>query len=174
MKHQHYMNYENICLRPLMEDDIEFLREWRNNPANTVYLRKIGYISCEQQKKWYDNYLKNEDEICFAIVETEELNRIVGSASLYNFQNNQAEFGKLLIGDEQAHGRKIGYHAVAALVKYGFEHFNLERIVLECHEKNASAYHIYSQTGFEVVGSHEFDGGGLEYDMELRKEQFYK
>lgn len=172
MKHEYSIQYENISLRPLAERDIEYLREWRNSPENTTYLRKLDYITSEQQRNWYNSYLENDDEICFSIIETEQLNRIVGSASLYNFKGKQAEFGKILIGDKQAHGRKIGYHALVALARLGFDQLNLEKIVLECHEHNGAAFHIYSQVGFHIVGEHEFAEGGLEYDMELTKEAF--
>lgn len=39
MKHNFSSCYENIALRPLSIEDIELLRQWRNNKDNTKYLR---------------------------------------------------------------------------------------------------------------------------------------
>lgn len=172
MQHQYSIECKNIRLNPLMEDDIEYLRMWRNDSNNTTYLRKLEYITEQMQLKWWKQYLENEDELCFSIVEIEDINNIVGSASLYNFHNNQAEFGKFLIGDERAHGKGVGYWALMAILKLAFTTLNMEKIVLECHENNTPALHIYKKAGFKIVDSHEFIDGCSEYDMELLKQDY--
>ena len=156
----------------MKENDIEYLRMWRNDSNNTKYLRKLGYITEQMQLKWWQQYLENEDELCFSIMETGEINSIVGSASLYNFHGNQAEFGKFLIGDERAHGKGIGYCALMAILKIAFTTVAMEKIVLECHEYNIPAFRIYEKTGFRIVGSHDFADGCKEYDMELLKQDY--
>ncbi len=158
MKHNYVLESENITLRQLENCDIEFLRNWRNNKENTKYLRSIGYITPQQQEMWFKKYLKNDDEIAFAIVETKELNRIVGSCSLYNFIDDQAEFGKILIGDSEAHGRGIGLKATEIVVKFAFHELNLSRVVLECYENNIPAQKIYKKVGFTTTGKTRNDG----------------
>ena len=148
MKHNYTIKKDNVLLRPLCEDDIEMLRIWRNNPENSKYLRQIGYIDKDQQKKWFENYINNDDEIAFAIVECKELNRLVGSVSLYNFKDNEAEFGKILIGDEEAHGKRIGLNATKAAIEIGFKELNLNRIVLEVNYENVAAIKTYEKAGF--------------------------
>ena len=153
MKHNYSLKKENILLRPLRKDDIEMLRIWRNNPDNSKYLRQIGYIDKESQEKWFENYLNNNDEIAFAIEECNELNRIVGSCSLYNFNNSSAEFGKILIGDEEAHGKKVGLNAVKAAVEIGFNELKLNQITLEVNAKNKPAIKTYESAGFICCSS---------------------
>ena len=99
MKHSYSISYKNVALKPITENELEYLRTWRNDPANTKYLRQIPYITPEMQKKWFDSYLANGDEMTFAICETKQLGRVVGSLSLYEFCDGEAEFGKILIGD---------------------------------------------------------------------------
>ena len=166
MQHNHTISYQNICLRPLYEADLEYLRMWRNNPENTRFLRTIPYITSRMQQAWYDGYLQNEDEMTFGIVETDTLRRLIGSLSLYHFQDDQAEFGKILIGDPEAHGKRAGLHATIAALKIGFEVLGLKKIVLDVYEENGAAVYVYQKSGFRVVDSHRTDDGRQELVME--------
>lgn len=166
--------YNNIKIRPLQISDIEYLREWRNNPANSKYLRNIGYISEEAQRKWFENYIKNEDEMTFAIDEIEELNRIVGSVSLYNFKGNQVTFGKILVGDEDAHGKNVGYNATKAVLDIAFRELSIEEVVLECYADNKTALHIYKKAGFQITGEHLTEENKIEYYLSINKNNFEK
>lgn len=158
MKHNYKIEISDIILRQLEQGDIEHLRQWRNDDKNNKYLRKIGYITPEQQNKWYNSYLENDNEIAFAIVENKNLNRIVGSCSLYNFIDNQVEFGKILIGDIEAHGRGIGLIVTKAVVDFAFNKLNINKVVLECYEHNIPAQKIYTKAGFNPTGKNRDDG----------------
>lgn len=172
MNHNYSIKYRNVELRALEQSEIEFLRTWRNNPDNCKYLKQIGYISEEQQRKWYEGYLKNDNEILFAIVETEQLNRIVGTLSLYDFEDKQAEFGKILIGDEEAHGKKVGYNATVAILKFAFELLGLEKVVLHCYVNNIPALKVYEKSGFKVESEHMDLQGNAEYIMSVHKNEY--
>ncbi len=167
MKHDYKLEYKNVVLKPLSVEDIEYLRVWRNDESNCTFLRKIPHITSEMQVNWFNNYLMNEDEICFSIFENEELNRIVGSASLYNFTENSVEFGKILIGDNEAHGRSIGLNTLKVLADFVFKSLKKEKIILECHVDNIAALKVYQRAGFKIIGKHPFGNDGEEYDMEL-------
>lgn len=171
MKHNYSCSFKNVSIRPLSENDIEFLRKWRNDDSNTKYLRKLPYITPEMQRSWFEKYLLNEDEICFAIDETEVLNRIVGSLSLYEFRNSQAEFGKILIGDQEAHGKSIGVNSITALMYIAFVKLRLDKVVLHVYAENKGAVHVYEKVGFSVVNVNVTDNMD-EYSMELSKEKF--
>lgn len=172
MKHNISLKYKNILARPLEKKDTEILRQWRNDSSNAKFLRKVGYITEEQQADWYNKYLVNADEYIFAIDEVQDLNRIVGSASLYEFDNGQVEFGKILIGDDEAHGRKIGCNTTKALVSIAFEHFNCTKVILHCFTANISACRVYMQAGFKEVNKYITDDGYEEVLMELIKKDF--
>ena len=169
MKHNYRIEKRNIVLRQLEQGDIEYLRQWRNNEENTKYLRKIGYITPEQQERWFDNYLKNDDEIAFAIVENKYLNRIVGSCSLYNFVDDQVEFGKILIGEPEAHGRGIGLEVTNAVVNFALNELNLNRVVLECYKNNIPAQKIYRRAGFVLTEEERDDGFDKAIFMNISK-----
>lgn len=173
MFHDYIYEYENVHLRPLVEDDIELLRVWRNNPDNTTYLNKIPYITPENQAEWYKNYLKNDDEVCFSILENQELKRLVGSLSLYHFETESCSFGKILIGDKEAHGRKVGLNATIAATKVAFDILNLKRINLCVYLDNFVAVKIYQKAGFVVTKTYKASNGKDEYIMTMIRGESY-
>lgn len=173
MKHNLSSVFKNITVSPLSEKEIEFLRIWRNNADNTKFLRKIPYITSEMQEEWFAKYLDNQDEICFSVFENNLLNRCVGSASLYNFAGDSAEFGQILIGDPEAHGKNVGYHTVIAVLSIGFEELQLKKIILHVYSANKGALHIYEKAGFTVTDIHLNDNME-EYTMTVDRERFNK
>lgn len=169
--------YGNVRIRPLNHDDIEQLRVWRNDKEKTKYLRNIGTITSEMQEAWFTEYTNRDTDVVFAIEEISELNRLVGSLSLYNFTNDIAEIGKIQIGDEEAHGKGIGRISFVLAMLIGFQKFGLKEIIASVNPENIPAYKNYIRIGFEIVGQHNFMDG-IEYELfinfnKLRKKFLY-
>lgn len=173
MNHNYFAKYKNILLRPLNHDDIEKLRVWRNDMHATRFLRQIGHITPEMQEKWFGNYLENQSEITFAIVETEELNRIVGSLSIYDIKGNEAEFGKIQIGDPQAHGKGIGRICMVMAFKIGFDLLNLKKITGFVHQENIAAHTNDMKIGFKITGKKVSAVGGYEDIIEIDRDTLF-
>ena len=164
MVHNYISEYDGVMLRPLAHNDIELLRTWRNDPVNSSYLRQIPFITAEMQEEWYKEYLADEDTITFSIVENVVLGRMVGSISLYHFaEKGKVELGKVLIGDTEAHGKHIGFRAVAAAVKATIEQLHRNEIYLHVYKNNIPAIKIYTQAGFK-----ESAGNGNELLMKYQ------
>lgn len=167
MKHNLRAEYMDVRLRPLEKKDIEQLRVWRNDTEKTQFLRNIGEITPEMQNKWYEAYLQNQDEIVFAIEETSELKRMVGSVALYNFNGKTAEVGKIQIGDAEANGRGIGRKSLVMAMWIGFEKLGIEKIVGAVHQDNVAAHKNDMKIGFKIVGKHPAHVGGFEDEIEI-------
>lgn len=174
MKHAYYGDYLNVSLKPLSIDDIESLRIWRNNKEQTKFLRQIGEITPEMQLNWFNSYLENPQDIVFGIYETEELNRLVGSLSIYDIKDGRAEIGKIQIGDSQAHGRGIGRTSLLIAMKIGFELVGLKEIYGSVHQENVAARTNDLRIGFKIVGNHPSAVGGLEDEIVIHKEDLYE
>lgn len=168
MRHNIIYKYENVRIRSLEIVDIEKIRIWRNNPKNTKYLQKIPFITSEMQVNWYHRVQANPDEIVFAIDEYDDDYRFVGSFSLYNFSNNKAEFGKFLIGDENAHGKNIGCNSIRAISEVAFNQLKLTSLYLHVFTENLPAIKCYQKAGFVVEDEH-INGDQKEYTMVLNK-----
>lgn len=168
MNHNYSTSYKNVILKPLEKKDIYILRKWRNNPENCKYLSKLPYITVDMQEKWYEKYLNDKNEIIFSINEILELKRMVGSVSIYNFQQERCEVGKIMVGDKEAHNKKIGYNSMVALIDLIFEKMSYTKICLHVYEENIPALKIYKKLGFNIIGITNQEK--KEFLMELIKE----
>lgn len=169
MEHNFCAEYADVKLRPLVREDIEKLRIWRNDTSKTKFLRNIGEITPEMQNKWFEAYLENKDEIVFAIEETVDLKRIVGSVALYNFTNTTAEVGKIQIGDAEANGRGIGRKSLVMAMWIAFKKLGIEKIVGAVHQENIAAHKNDMIIGFKIVGKHPAHVGGYEDEIEINE-----
>lgn len=173
MDHKYCAKYFNVELCPVVRQEIENLRIWRNDKEATKYLRPIPEITSEMQAKWFEDYLKDENQICFAIEETKDLNRMVGSLSLYDFdyKNKVCEIGKIQIGDPEAHGKGIGRYSFVMAMKIAVEMLHMEKIIAEVHRDNIAARTNYFKIGFRIVGEQPSVAGGMEDKLEITAEE---
>lgn len=167
MEHFYQLEYDDVRLRPLGWDDIEALRVWRNDPAKTRFLTQVGTITPEKQREWFRACLARPDEMLFAIEETKELRRMVGSVSLYHICADTAEIGRIQIGDSAANGRGIGRKALAMLLWLAFDRLGLPKVTGNVSPYNVAAHKIDMDIGFVIVGQHPMPDGGCEDEIEI-------
>lgn len=172
MKHIYCASYKNCLIRPVYYEDIELFRKWRNNETLSRYLTPVGTITKVMQEKWFENNQNDPDIITFAVEETQNLKRMVGSASLYEFVDGQAEVGKTIIGDDEARGKSLGFYSELMTVYIGFQVLGLKKIVARIHEDNMASIKRSKRLGYTVTGKHPFVTGGCELELMATKEQF--
>lgn len=174
MKHNLFGNYANVSLKPLSVNDIDALRLWRNDKGQTKFLKPIEEITPEMQLNWYNSYLNNPQDVIFGIFETRDLNRLVGSLSIYDIKGGRAEIGKIQIGDSEAHGKGIGRISLVIAMKIGFELLELDEIYASVHQDNVAARINDLRIGFKIIGNHQSPVGGLEDELTIHKEELYR
>lgn len=174
MRHNFGAQFRHVRIRPLAKKDIELLRKWRNDKKISSYLAPIPEITEKMQLSWYYKYLEDSQNMTFAIEEINELNRVVGSVALYDFKENTAEVGKIVVGDPDAAGKKIGYYALLLAMYIGYQKMGIETFLGEVHEDNMSAKTNDLRAGFIVRGKRPFVKGGYELVMDLPKEHFWE
>lgn len=165
MRHNYRNEYANVAIRQVVEGDLECLRQWRNNPSNTKYLKKIPYITSEMQENWFREYLQDETEMIFAIEERENICSLTGSMALYNFDLEKAEFGRMLIGNSNAHGLNVALNAIKALKEIAQNELNLRVLYLHVYKDNIPALKIYKEIGFIIDSEYVSENGLVEYQM---------
>lgn len=174
MKHSYVASYQYTRIRQIEESDLEKLRIWRNNEALSRYLRHIGEISPEMQREWYRNYLLDDNIISFAIEETQTLKRLVGSASIYDFNGVESNCGKVMIGDPDAKGKGLGLRGETLVLHVGFQKRGIQYYIREVHQENASSQVMTARLGFLKVGCRPASIGGMEDQFRMTKERFYQ
>jgi RimJ/RimL family protein N-acetyltransferase len=147
MDHNYHVQNGDLSLRPLAEQDLELVRQWRNTDSIKKCFIYQEEITQEEQLKWYNKYLAADDDIMFVV---EWKNKPVGAVSLYHIDRSihYAEFGRLMVGAMEVRGLGIGKKASKAVCDFGFNVLGLKQIYLEVFADNPHAYKIYEDLGF--------------------------
>lgn len=161
---------EKVILEEIDSENIEQMRQWRNDPEMRKYYREYRDISKSQQQAWYDERgnNRNPNHIYFQIMERPRVDkrdgrnqlerRLVGCCGLHyiDWRLRSAEFG-VFLGMSQ--GKGLGKEALTLMFDYGFRECNLHKIWAEVYEFN-EAFGLYKK------------GMGMTEDGKLRHSQF--
>lgn len=145
---------ERVRLRLLEERDLPDTLRWRNRDHIRrwfIYSRKLKE---EQHREWFLKYAERDDDFLFII---ERAGDPVGQVGLYNIDRDrrEAEYGRLIIGEDDARRSGCAREATLLLTAWGFEDLGLDRIYLVVKKDNAAALALYRSLGFDRVGEDE-------------------
>lgn len=144
---------ERVFLGHVLESDVPLLARWFNDLELTAYIGQTGMsYTLAQEREWFANQNKNENEKTFAII-VRENERLIGSVSLMeiNFKHGAAEMG-IAIGDKTAWNKGYGTEAVRLICDYGFTFLSLHTICLCYTDFNARGHAAYIKAGFQEAG----------------------
>ncbi len=144
-----------IRLRLLEEPDLPMTLKWRNQDHIRRWFIHSEILSIDQHQNWFDAYLQKDNDYLF-IIEIFDIYRPVGQISLYNIDwaSHCAEYGRLIIGEADAHGKGIAKEASRMLLHFAFSVLGLKEITLEVHKDNKPALTIYVACGFKEISKH--------------------
>jgi RimJ/RimL family protein N-acetyltransferase len=143
---------EKVRLRAFEDDDLPLM--WQSvNDWETTRLTGMRYPSSlpDQREGLREMMKPNPNEKAFAI-ETED-GSLIGDCALcqISWEDGRARLD-VCIGDKTRWGQGYGTDATRALVRFGFEEMNLNRIWLLVHADNARAIRCYEKVGFVREG----------------------
>lgn len=140
----------SISLRLLEERDLVKTLVWRNQDNIRIWFFNSEVLTRESHLRWYKKYCTLDNDFVFIIEFDHEP---VGQVALYNidWKSKDAEYGRLMIGESWARGKKISNIATNLLLHIGFVDLGLEKIHLEVKKTNITAKKIYSSCGFILV-----------------------
>lgn len=148
---------DDVCIRELVESDIEFLRLLRNkeeNRKNFIYQKEISY---EEQLRWYDRYKNTSNDYMYTIISKKD-ERPLGFAAIYNVTNNVGEFGRLIVDKTRYTSSGLGKYILNHLIDKSRGQLGLQQLKLEVFEDNVPALKIYTFCGFQEYGESTFNG----------------
>ncbi len=142
---------ERLYLRPMLEEDAQFIVDMRNNPKILNSLFSYKMITVQEHLNWYKNNLNNDNRIDLIICRKEDDKRI-GTVNLanINYKNQKAEFGIMIA--ESFWNKDYAYESSNRFINYSFNQFNLNKIYLEVLKENDAAINLYEKLGFREEG----------------------
>lgn len=150
---------------PLIETDRLILREVQNEDSNDMFsylsdknvVKHMGLEPFQTEKdvleeiEWYQKIYKEGTGIRWGITIKDD-GRVIGSCGFLNMQprHSKAEIGYEL--SKVYWGKGIASEVVEAVITYGFQHFELERIEALVEPANSASLKLLDKKGFKKEG----------------------
>ncbi|WP_135826219.1 GNAT family N-acetyltransferase [Halorussus ruber] len=146
-----FLRGDQITLRTVEEDDIEFLRDSINLPEVRAGLTTALPLNAEQEREYFEEQISNREDVNLAICHDDE---IVGTIGLHDLDQRagNCEIGLWLA--PEFHGRGYGTEASRVLTDYAFRELRMHRVVARVLASNEASARIWEKLGFEKEGVH--------------------
>lgn len=144
---------KKVTLRPIEEEDIEFVRMMINDPSIENSIVGWSYaISKKDQKNWYASFKNSDSQLRF-IIETEE-DGVVGLTGLrdIDWKNGAAMGAGIRIARVENRSKGIATDAYMTLLRYAFEELRLHRVSASALSNNVPSLRFLEKVGFEQEG----------------------
>lgn len=150
MDHAYESQYGRVLISPLSQADAERMRILRNQ--NSSRFLDSRTISKEQQKIWYEAYLKNQQDYMFSVYLMQP-KQWIGAVSIYNVDtlSRTAEFGRLILDKSNIAQRGLGVDATMAACQFAFDRLQIQNLYLRVQKDNIAAIRTYEKAGFYIV-----------------------
>lgn len=145
-----FIEGENVELKTVEEEDLEFLQRLGNHPELRKYSPGSMPINMKEQEKVFEEFICAEDNI-FLLICTEEP---VGWINLKHIDKDsgKAELGVRILPEHQENG--YGTEASELLIEHGFGQLRLHRIYGRTFDFNEGSKNLMEKVGFEREGVH--------------------
>lgn len=143
---------QRLCLKLLDETDEQSILQWRNKKEIIDSFFSYKGITLREHRDWFERYCKSDNRVEFVIY-LKENNEKIGTIGLsgIDFRNQKAEYG-ILLGDKAFRGKGYAKEASRAILEYGFNELNLNKISLKVFSDNEGAISLYKLLGFSEEG----------------------
>jgi hypothetical protein len=126
-----------VGLRAIEQEDLIYLRDWRNLEGFRRNFREVRELSLKDQEKWFESLLLSRDKnFMFGIIDLMN-NELIGACGLLyiNWVIRSADFS-FYIGKDNLYIDDAGKAEDASrlLINYGFNTLNLHKIWMELYE----------------------------------------
>ena len=141
---------ERLLVRTLKMDDAEDLFEWVSDPEVTKYLFWYAHRSIADSRDFI-SWVTTDNFACWGVVLTEN-KKVIGNCFLhnFNFEHRRAEIAFNIA--RKYWGRGYGTEVAQAVLRFGFEHWRLNRIEGTCMVENVASAHVMEKAGMTFEG----------------------
>ena len=142
----------SVMLRAFEREDMPQIVQWRNDPEVYRYFFEYEPQSLVRQERWFEQLLNRADEKLFMIITRQ--GETLGTIGLVriDWRSRKAYLSRFYIGNPQNRLKVFGAEAEFLMLRYAFEHMNLNRLYCEVFAFNKSVVSLHKRFGFQVEG----------------------
>ena len=145
---------KRMLLRKLVQDDINDMYTWASDPEVAQYVTWEAHTSIAETQDFIDRTLsryKHAKLGPWAMVNRED-NRMIGLNGFIEWEtkHSRAELGYVLSKD--CWGKGYMTESKKAIVDFGFQHMNLNRIAARCRVPNIGSARVMEKCGMTYEG----------------------
>lgn len=152
---------DRLKLRRIQVEDIPYLLKYASNKKISDYILNSPYPYQEPDAVFRISYVlqgfKNKLRYVFAITLN---NEFIGEISLHLDNSKVAQLGYWVA--EPFWNKGIATETTAAILKFGFEELQLDKIYATCHEENAASLKVVEHNGMKPGNP---NGGVVQYQL---------
>jgi RimJ/RimL family protein N-acetyltransferase len=159
-----FLRGDEITLRTIEEEDVEFLRDAINLPEVRQGLTTAYPLNAEQEREFFEERISNQEDVNLAICADGKIAGIIGLHDL-NQRAGTCEVGLWLA--PEYHGQGYGTEASRMLTDHAFRELRMHRVQARVLATNEASARIWEKLGFEEEGRHRDEAftGGEHVDM---------
>ncbi|WJG10573.1 GNAT family N-acetyltransferase [Aliiglaciecola sp. LCG003] len=145
-----------VKLRPVGADDLEQLRQWRNDPQVSQFMLSQKPISAEQQSAWFAHIQRATNQLHFVI---EYKGSAIGSANIKTRGGVKSLSGAhsiepgLYIGEPKYRQNIIAFSPTLLLNDYCFDVLKCQHLRAIVKANNQAALNYNQKLGYRTVQS---------------------
>ena len=142
------MNDNKIKLRSVRKNDLQLIRNWRNDPDIFQFNKQHNLLNMKNQQNWFKTInVKNSDKKMF-IIEKDLIP--IGICGFVNI-NNIIHSGDIaiIIGNTKLQKKGFGSVVLKKLIEYGFKNLKLNKIGAEIFEFNLISKKFFEKFNFQ-------------------------
>ena len=145
---------QNINLRALEPEDLDFLYEIENNES----IWEVSNTQTPYSKWVLKQYLENAHQDIFEakqlrlVIVLSATNEKIGLIDLFDFDAKNSRAGIGIIISENFRNQGIGKESLGLILNYAFTHLSLHQLFANITTNNEASLLLFSNFGFQKIG----------------------
>ncbi len=144
-----------VSLFAVEKEDLQKLRDWRNNPDLRKHFREYRELNLNQQENWFEEKVVKDNTTLMFSIKRNKGNELLGCCGFVyiNWVHRHADLS-LYIGWDDSYIDEEGYakESCKLLLDYGFKELSLNKVWTEIYEFDDNKKTLYEKFGFQQDG----------------------
>ena len=153
-----YLSGYQIELRQVSQDDLDLVRQWRNDPNVAQFMLSQQTISQEQQQAWYNKICSDPSQAHYMICYKSQRIGVINIRACYQHEdlaNARAIEPGLYIGFEKYRNNLLAFAPTLLINDYCFDTLQVSTLKAVVKSDNQAALNYNLKMGYKIDKKHE-------------------